>query len=773
MILSGQFASDEDVQRFYQEAEAAANLDHSGIVPIYEIGQQDGHHFFSMKLIEGGSLAQHLPRLRQEPRDCVQLIANVARAVHHAHQRGILHRDIKPANILIDTDGSPLLSDLGLAKDTTTDSGLTHTGAVVGTPGYMPPEQAAGEKEITTAADIYAVGAILYEALSGRPPHKGETVMETLRKVIDEEPAMPRSLNRRVDRTLELICMKCLAKNPNDRYTSAGALADDLENWLEGKPVSARPPSVSSLFGAAVKQTIRSAGGAAIIGAVAGLFASAILWITMVGPGLNSIGEVYNRLPSEVPPAVFTLPKAFHILFVPGIIVIFGLWMSLGFITALIVRPKPGAPAIAVGAVSGLLMAITLYCFSTGFIAVFPADPDQTDTTLLANAAIGTPELQQRARQAIRRKYPDFENVKDTDRAYILSRKVVIDGAARLPFQILLGIAATTFACVVPCIGGTLLASHLYERYGGFWSVLFPYLEIMSLIAFGTGLFGIIYWLSLSSKADQSGTIILPGAGYQLALAIALIVAVYAAIKNWRWYWRLVLHAAWLIALLLFFADLFSIMSGYLYAWRNIDAGDWDTAVRRIERRVSASPNWNYGHFVAGAVQARVGNKERYREHCEWVLENYGWTLNPVRADEASKLCLLKPMWLDEDDRELAIELARYGVSRGKGSNFESWFNLLGALVSYREAKYDEVAEWKDSSHSFDNTYVKLTSSLVYSMALAKQGQLELAKLEFDYAVGGIEELRKAGSDGGRMWENDVIFAVLHQEAEVFFELKP
>ena len=147
MILSGRFASENDVRRFYLEAESAANLDHPGIVPIYEVGEIEGNHFFSMKLIEGGSLADHLPTICENQRSTATVISKVARAVHHAHQRGILHRDLKPANILIDADGSPLVSDLGLAKDTSDESGegITHTGAVVGTPGYMPPEQASGK----------------------------------------------------------------------------------------------------------------------------------------------------------------------------------------------------------------------------------------------------------------------------------------------------------------------------------------------------------------------------------------------------------------------------------------------------------------------------------------------------------------------------------------------------------------------------------------------------------------------------------------------------
>ena len=155
MILGGRFSSDEEVTRFQIEAEAAARLDHPGIVPIYEVGEHDGQHFFAMKFIEGGSLAERLGRFRTDQRGAIQMLSKVARAVHHGHQRGVLHRDLKPANILIDPEGQPVVTDLGLAKNTAGDSDLTNTGAILGTPSYMPPEQASGQQAITTAADVY------------------------------------------------------------------------------------------------------------------------------------------------------------------------------------------------------------------------------------------------------------------------------------------------------------------------------------------------------------------------------------------------------------------------------------------------------------------------------------------------------------------------------------------------------------------------------------------------------------------------------------------
>jgi WD40 repeat protein/tRNA A-37 threonylcarbamoyl transferase component Bud32 len=241
MILTAQLASPAEVERFRLEARAAAELDHPNIVPVYEVGEHHGRHFFSMKLIEGDSLDGRTAAFVADPQGAARLMATVARAVHYAHQRGILHRDLKPANILLDKEGQPHVTDFGLAKRLEGHARLTQSGGIVGTPAYMAPEQAAGGKGLTTAADVYGLGAVLYELLTGRPPFKAETLLDTLRQVETEEPAPVSALNPRVPRDLATVCMKCLEKAPERRYSAAVDLAEDLERFLAGELVAARP----------------------------------------------------------------------------------------------------------------------------------------------------------------------------------------------------------------------------------------------------------------------------------------------------------------------------------------------------------------------------------------------------------------------------------------------------------------------------------------------------------------------------------------------------
>jgi serine/threonine-protein kinase len=243
MIRDVEIATPEDLRRFRDEYRTGGQLDHANIVPVYEVGEHHGHPFFTMKLIEGSSLEERIRQSPLPPREAARLLAAVARAVQHAHERHVIHRDLKPANILLDAAGEPHVIDFGLAKVAGGEPGRTVSGAILGTPSYMAPEQAAGRsKDVSAATDVYGLGAVLYGMLTGHPPFQAATVDETLAQVIAGAPAPPQWVNGAIDAELQTICLVCLAKNPADRYyATAGELADDLDRYLAGEPIRVRP----------------------------------------------------------------------------------------------------------------------------------------------------------------------------------------------------------------------------------------------------------------------------------------------------------------------------------------------------------------------------------------------------------------------------------------------------------------------------------------------------------------------------------------------------
>jgi tetratricopeptide (TPR) repeat protein len=242
MILAGTYANDQDVARFLAEAEAVAHLQHPNIVRLLEFGRHEGLPYFTLEFMAGGSLSDKLQKEPLLPTEAARVVEQLARGMAHAHQAGIIHRDLKPANVLLAADGTPKISDFGLVKRVEAGSGITHTGDVMGTPSYMAPEQARGQsKHVGPAVDVYALGAILYECLTGRPPFKGPTNWDTLAQVVAEDPVPPSRLQPKVPRDLETICLKCLRKEPAGRYPSAEALAEDLRRFQAGEPILARP----------------------------------------------------------------------------------------------------------------------------------------------------------------------------------------------------------------------------------------------------------------------------------------------------------------------------------------------------------------------------------------------------------------------------------------------------------------------------------------------------------------------------------------------------
>ncbi|MDG3007795.1 serine/threonine-protein kinase [Paludisphaera mucosa] len=303
MIRADEFASDDERRRFQNEAEAVALLDHPNIVPIYEVGEHQGRRYFSMKLIEGEGLDRRLAAFRRDPSAAARLAATAAEAVHHAHQRGVLHRDLKPANILLDERGAPYVTDFGLARRLGAGPDLTQSGAILGTPGYMAPEQAGGRRAaVTTASDVYGLGTVIYAMLAGRAPFIGSTAMETIEQVRNRPPEPPSRHNPDTPRDLEVICLKCLEKDPRRRYGSAQALADDLRRWIAGEPISARPVAAPARFGLWCRRQPALAGLSAALATavVAGVAGVAWKWREAERAGAESrraadIAQAINR----------------------------------------------------------------------------------------------------------------------------------------------------------------------------------------------------------------------------------------------------------------------------------------------------------------------------------------------------------------------------------------------------------------------------------------------------------------------------------------------
>jgi hypothetical protein len=539
MVLAGSMAATAEVQRFRAEALAAARLDHPHIVPIFEVGEHQGLPFFTMKYIEGGSLAQHLGHPSQDMQAAVRLVATIARAVHHAHQRGIIHRDLKPANVLLDAEGQPHVTDFGLAKRTDGDSGLTQTGAIVGTPSYMAPEQAAAKKEITTAVDVYALGAILYESLTGQPPFRGHTPVETLLQVMEHDPVPPRTLNPRVDRDLELICLKCLHKDPRQRYGSAEALADELEHWLAGEPLAVRPPGLPALVRQWLRQHFGAAGWMVGAGLAAGVLAAFIVWLLVLNPALASAAAVYRQLPGVDPPWLAlpwrVSPMLGSSLRLLGLV----LFATTGLFPALLIRPKNRAADVAAGAITGLVAASTAFALSFGWVGVLysTVDPLDADLWLLSRAP-----WDEQATQDLLRKYPDLGNVPASSRGAVLHDKLRADLITRIPLGIWLSMFFILGFSEGICIAGTMAGGPLVRRHGRTAAVILPYLErVLPCTFLVGGVIGVPFNFILRRRYALEI--------WHLVLALFLVLALVAALRRSPWYVRLLLQAGWLFAL--------------------------------------------------------------------------------------------------------------------------------------------------------------------------------------------------------------------------------
>jgi tRNA A-37 threonylcarbamoyl transferase component Bud32 len=466
MIRSGELATAEEVQRFRFEAQAAGNLKHPHIVPIHEVGEHQGQHYFSMDLIEGGSLADAVGR-PLEPTRTARLMAVVARAVHYAHQRGILHRDLKPANVLMDEQGEPHVTDFGLAKKVAAEpeSGQAASG-IVGTPGYMAPEQVRAEKLLSTAVDVYGLGAILYELLAGRPPFRAPTSFDTLLQVLEQEPARPRSLNPKADRNLETICLKCLEKDPKKRYGSAQELAEDLERVVRHEPIRARPPSFAVLAWVWFRRNVQAVCFVVLTGILGGLLVAAPDLLNHFRD-LDEAQQFYaDHFPSQ--PSLVSMVR---IVPQPGrsggsVADAVFLGVFAGFLAVLLVRPANRVGEITLGGASGLIVALTALIFWGGGHSL---DPLKQDVDLLKREA-DDERIYTRLRMEPERwspasgRYPDLQPVPPAARVDVLARKINTDLELRL-WEANARHVLKTLPLILWCVLTALYAGRLRRQY--------------------------------------------------------------------------------------------------------------------------------------------------------------------------------------------------------------------------------------------------------------------------------------------------------------------
>jgi len=532
MVLNGRFSSELELRRFQVEAEAAATLDHSGIVPVYEVGEVDGRAFFAMKFVDGGSLADKIGDLVHDIRAGVQILATVSRAVHHAHQRGVLHRDLKPANILLDQDQNPLVADFGLAKHTSVESTLTNTGAIVGTPSYMSPEQAAGKSQLTTAVDVYALGAVLYELLTGEPPHRGETPMETVVQVLGGSPRPPHKLCPDVDKDLEAICLKCLEDRPDDRYVTAAAVASDLEAWLAGEPISVKPPSAMEQLTRWIQANRRVVYAGFTV--ITGIMFTLPFGLILVSEGDGGVKEVYSQFPSDQTPWLYSHGYLSDwVITIAMIALVFLLWPSIGILNATVVQTKSVWHALGTGIfTSAILFGIFYVLF--GWIALAGLLSIQSNVPIATLAeAVWAPEGETEAETAesADNLFVGLEDIPEESRARAVADRISMDQFASAPYIfLLLGFGGVV--AFVPVVLGTVLAHYLLRRGTATWLSVLRYTIVWWCVAY------IIagWFLTLPDLLAQFDN---PKLVDQVVPVIQIGLAICSVLTIWPWKGRL------------------------------------------------------------------------------------------------------------------------------------------------------------------------------------------------------------------------------------------
>jgi serine/threonine protein kinase/multisubunit Na+/H+ antiporter MnhF subunit len=762
MIRSGQFASGDDRARFNLEAEAAAKLDHPGITPIYEIGEFQNQPYFAMKLIEGGSLADRLNEYVGDYQKVARMVADIADAIHHAHQRGTLHRDLKPNNILIDNDGHPLVTDFGLAKITDHESGVTRTGAIMGTPGYMPPEQAASGKFVTAAADIYSLGAILFSLLTGRPPFQGDSVMETVMQVVNKDAPRPSSFVATIPIELELICLKCLARDPEQRYSSAAELAKDLERWLMGDPVSVRPPNLGGMAWKWFRENVALAGMIAAMGVVMAIFVSLIVlqlkfqnssWIHTTLPSQPS-PLMTELLSGHVSTWITTLPKyVSHPLFVLAIAFIPLSPCLLGAFTVWLTKPSSWAETTTFGLFAAVAFSATTFMVLGWWpLSDFLNKKVEPDLALMARQDdLATAQLLW--------KYPDlkqhpapFSVLKEK-----IQQDVSLNAATELPR------AGILYFTLILLVMATTSAAYRLSSDERLWMRIVRFVEI-SLVALLLYLFFMMFfsetvYADLSSHDTHDWLVL----AWMSTLAAAWFLAAYS---GWRWYVRWLFPAMMIGSAIL--ADATDPDDRFETALKFVAQDDLTAAASAFDRRVRDRKEKNlFDVAYCLGLHARAGDLPGYRRTSQFLrpaLEQ----IRPRIAIDALEVSLL---FADSPvDADLVSELAVFVERFEDDEKWGSDRNLARALYRCRNGENEAALELLQQVESEDALSQSKRSALLAMVHHHLGDRLsafdEYAKLE--QAVAAAEGILPEKDYGGyRYWNHSYsLLLVYHQQAE-------
>lgn len=695
MVLAGSHASEEDRIRFNIEASAAAQLDHPAITPIYEVGEHEGKQFFAMKLVEGGSMEDILEQLPDDPRRAARLVAQIAEGIHHAHQRGTLHRDLKPQNILLDNDEQPLITDFGLAKLTDGDSSMTRTGVAMGTPAYMPPEQALGDRNVTTSADIYSLGAILYAALTGRPPHQGGSAMETMLQVIDGEIEKPSSLRSKVPIELELIAIKCLQKEPQQRYASAAEIADDLNNWLDGKPVSVRPPSVASQARQWLKHNIRMASLSLLTGCLIAALAVPLCLAGFEQSGLP--GSIYREIPQTQAP-IFAgvqlgiredLTDGWKLLTVALAVMLVS---SAGAISVALLRPKTMNEAVGVGIMSGIAVGITLFLLFFGWMVAGNATGSFTsgDVQLLANIANEQGEQKQRAMEKLSWRYPDLASRPEAEKINFVQRKIAQDSILMTGLGNLLA-AIVSLMFFIPVVFAGAYCFRLYERFDSRLRRLAGHLEfilisvLLSLAMVWMMVTIVVQWLPSGVMNGPK-----PNLLHMLICTLASLVALRAIWQFQHAAIRLTLNALAFACFIWFASSVFTSGSLDRDVMAAIEKQDYQAAAARFDLQTRQGGIWTGSASSSLVMAAMAEDWSAYETYWDQFAKQqtrgertYYETTTAIHL-ETMLLAPLSPEELKRLDRIVDF-VERFATPELNGTHY----HYVLALANYRKGKLE------------------------------------------------------------------------------------